>query len=647
MSRHVTTIRFAVLAIPFALGALSVPAGAESILALEPARVLEEAADDAVVTTPAVALRPDGGVIGVWADFTDGEVSGRWYGPVDDLSEPENGTFTLVPESDARGGVALARGEGDRYLAVWQGPFDVGALSARVFDGQGVSLHPVRAVAGSSLAPPAVAGRPGGGYVLAWWERIDETAHLRYRFLAADGTPLGAVSVVEAPPGANSLGARVAVDPEGVFTVSWSWQDGLEEESGLWARSFLPGGSSAGPIAELAAMTDSSQFIEHDLASVGAGELLVVWTDGIAPSTVVLRSRHFHPDGSVGASQRIDVSEEEPFHFVSRPALAGAPDGDAVASWYEEELSVGRVRARLLETDGSPRSDPFTVDSWTDSQDFANGTDVDRDAEGRVAVAWGRGFIPPILPPESVFYRSAWERRFRETDEACHPVLTLDFTTAPAEPTADDSVRLLFEGLADCAELSVTDWTFDPATGFRVEAEAVSGGCGTFPPFPFSLPVEVGMLAAGDYPVAIDVALPGGGTCGREFGFTVAPGDPTGSPPPPDVPPLTSDALPGFDVWVMISAGGVPVVGSKEPACIPETLCVSGRLPGRSEVFVRVIGPRPNGRLWPTLVKFTTSQVEVWIEQVATGEVEYYVLEEARPGFDELPGLFDREGFEP
>jgi len=63
----------------------------------------------------------------------------------------------------------------------------------------------------SSLAPPAVAGRPGGGYVLAWWERIGETAVLRYRFLASDGTPLGAVPVIEAPPGANSLGARVAV----------------------------------------------------------------------------------------------------------------------------------------------------------------------------------------------------------------------------------------------------------------------------------------------------------------------------------------------------------------------------------------------------------------------------------------------------
>lgn len=69
--------------------------------------------------------------------------------------------------------------------------------------------------------------------------------------------------------------------------------------------------------------------------------------------------------------------------------------------------------------------------------------------------------------------------------------------------------------------------------------------------------------------------------------------------------------------------------------------------PGRAEVFVRVVGPKPNGRLWPTLVKFTTSTVEVWLRQQRTGEVRYYRLEGASPGVDELPGLFDRVGFAP
>jgi hypothetical protein len=39
--------------------------------------------------------------------------------------------------------------------------------------------------------------------------------------------------------------------------------------------------------------------------------------------------------------------------------------------------------------------------------------------------------------------------------------------------------------------------------------------------------------------------------------------------------------------------------------------------------------------------------VEVWIEQIATGEVRYYLLEGAAQGSSELPGLFDRQGFMP
>jgi hypothetical protein len=62
---------------------------------------------------------------------------------------------------------------------------------------------------------------------------------------------------------------------------------------------------------------------------------------------------------------------------------------------------------------------------------------------------------------------------------------------------------------------------------------------------------------------------------------------------------------------------------------------------------VRVVGPKPNGFLWPTLVKFTTSTVEVWIEQVSSGDVQYYRLPGATPGSSDLPGLFDRRGFRP
>lgn len=128
--------------------------------------------------------------------------------------------------------------------------------------------------------------------------------------------------------------------------------------------------------------------------------------------------------------------------------------------------------------------------------------------------------------------------------------------------------------------------------------------------------------------------------------------EPPPPPPPNDPPPppgawLASPEVAGFRFKVRITAAGEGRAGRLDPICIPETACVSGAIPGRSELFVRVVGPKPNGRLWPTLVRFSTSTLEVWIEQLPAGDVRYYRLEGATPGSSSLDGLFDRDGFPP
>ena len=112
-------------------------------------------------------------------------------------------------------------------------------------------------------------------------------------------------------------------------------------------------------------------------------------------------------------------------------------------------------------------------------------------------------------------------------------------------------------------------------------------------------------------------------------------------------PWITSPEYPGFRFRVTITTNDDVIAGRPEASCQPDTVCVSGALPGRSEVFLRILGPRPNGYLWPTLVRFTPSQVDVEIEQLATGVVRSYTLPAIPPGVDELDGLQDRTGFRP
>jgi len=173
--------------------------------------------------------------------------------------------------------------------------------------------------------------------------------------------------------------------------------------------------------------------------------------------------------------------------------------------------------------------------------------------------------------------------------------------------------------------------------------------------------IQIDQLATGSirtYP--LEGASPGSDTLPGLFdreGFAPTPGgsgvrrvEPTAgdeAPPPPVGEGFTSGAFPGFRFHVRLTAGGEVLPVRKEPACFDETLCLSGAVPGRSEIFLRLVGPKPNGRLWPTLVRTTTSTAEIWIEQESTGQVNYYRLEGAVPGSTDLSGQFDRDGFLP
>lgn len=110
---------------------------------------------------------------------------------------------------------------------------------------------------------------------------------------------------------------------------------------------------------------------------------------------------------------------------------------------------------------------------------------------------------------------------------------------------------------------------------------------------------------------------------------------------------FTDPSYPDFRFRVEITAGGTPIETRREEDCQQDTVCVSGALPGRSELFIRILGPRPNGYFWPTLVRFTPSAVRVEIEQLSTGERKLYSLSAVPPGEDELSGTQDRTGFLP
>jgi hypothetical protein len=118
-------------------------------------------------------------------------------------------------------------------------------------------------------------------------------------------------------------------------------------------------------------------------------------------------------------------------------------------------------------------------------------------------------------------------------------------------------------------------------------------------------------------------------------------------PDPPAGAWLTTPQIPAFQFKARITAGASTITPNVESDCLAETLCLSGALAGRSELFARVIGPRPNGFLWVNLVRFTTSQVEVWVQRRTGGDIRYYNLPAIPGDSDDLSGLVDKQAFTP
>jgi hypothetical protein len=609
-----------------------------------------------------VALRDDGGFVSVWVDVPSGRSTGRWFGhPATDGT----GEFELMPEGSVIDlcGMERSADGGDRYLAAWRRAFGGSTpqgLVVRPFDGEGRPLGPPVTILETPVGGCTLTARPGGGWALAWWGPTSDSLSLLLQFLDPAGRPEGRRIAVEDSMDRISPSIGLAAASSGRVMVSW----GIETSPGqvtLFGSGFgVDGGELsrdvvlAGPIG-----TEEEEIVLHDLAAVPGpvDSFLFGWA---APGDGIQVRPYDLFGNAQGAARRLDRSNDgwTPTGLAIAAAAAGS-EADGVVAWSERDDSLTaaspadeRLVARLVEADGVPRSETFEVLSSANAAVALDGqaggltrVDVARDGAGRLVFGWGLERFSDVIPSDVDRNYTNGARRFRETAEDCGPVLTVDFRTEPTTWVEGERVDLVIEGLADCAEVVYTGGLGD-ATGILVQAVAELQACGTFPPFPYELRVLAGPRAAGPTVVELEIDLPDGGVCFRRATFDVEPRPEY--PPVPDRAPLTSPELPGFRVWADITPRGqATIAGTRVAECLPEVLCVAGALPGRAEVFVRVIGPRPNGFLWPVLVQLTPSEVEVWMEQIATGEVNYYRLEAPRPGMDDLDGLFDRGGFVP
>jgi len=415
------------------------------------------------------------------------------------------------------------------------------------------------------------------------------------------------------------------------------WKRNTADSPNVYGRFLNSKGAPQTPIFPIGA---SSGFSPAAVL-LDSGNALVVWRDSEL-YTGRLIGRVITPDGTLGPQLVLAGGD------ARDPALGVDAQGRVLVVWHAfvfDNAPSFDLMGRWLDSDGHPTSNPFRV-----ARDTNNSASLGVWPDGGSVAVW--------TTCTDQFKKSGCEVRARALDSEGKPLgpsvrLSPDDGRGHVEPvTAMGSDGVLFVSWQACP--SVPGGNLGICRFHAVALDEDGDLLATAPVLDVGGEQERRKVVALDDDFLVSWygynAHPDG-VYTQRYHFTPASDEPPPPPqdpaPPAGVAPLTSAELPGFQFWVQIGDDPGAVVGAMEPVCIPETLCVSGAIPGRSEVFLRVVGPKPNGYLWPTLVKFSTSRVQIWIEQISTGTIRYYDLAGATPGSSSLPGLFDREGFQP
>lgn len=486
-------------------------------------------------------------------------------------------------------------------------------------------------------AVAAIGAVPGGGYLLVWQ---DANVDIKMRRISAAAFPVGPTKTVLtlAEP---VLISAVVVAESGAWAVFWTEGAGADQVGVGVAffdaqDRFVRQVSYPDPIPDPGARVIS--FAPHAIALPGGG-FAVAFTVGIQEDPV---GDPLKPNDTDAWIRRVDAEgqqigqpvrvNEETAGFQSSVGI-GFAAGNVVVSWRTFHDEARDLRARLLGLNLTPASGEIHVNETpiTGDADLAVGSD------GRFVVVWeGQEGVTSSI-------------RIRAFGPAGNP-LSGERAADPSEPGR--------QGVPDIAITKAgvvwVSWVIDrgPSTGEERKSEIFVR--------PFNLDAAP-LASAQSLGILTGVAAAPfltGGESGALVAWAPASESPllvgilVGQAAGPGTPPaelaLESPQVPGFRVWVRITSRPAESLwGTRTEPCLAEALCAAGALPDRAEVIVRVVGPKPNGFLWPTIVKLSTSQAEVWLEQKASGAVQYYLLPGASLDSGILPGLFDRYGFEP
>lgn len=216
----------------------------------------------------------------------------------------------------------------------------------------------------------AVAMDADGNFVVAWAGRgVGDKHGIFIQRFEADGTALGAETLVNTTIGGTQTDPAIAMADDGSFTVGWSGQS-TSDAAGVYLQRFTAAGEKLGGEVVVNTTTDDYQ---QGLALVYDAErnLVAAWSsldqDG---SDWGVYGQRFDAEGNrLGDEFAWNATNADSQRDVT---LAAGPEGQILAAWESrgQDGDSWGVVARMLDSDGGTLGDEVLLNDQTAGQQY-------------------------------------------------------------------------------------------------------------------------------------------------------------------------------------------------------------------------------------------------------------------------------------
>jgi hypothetical protein len=307
--------------------------------------------DDDHQDRPNVAAGQNGRFFAVWNDQRLGPSDQNIYGQLfDKRGNRIGGEIAVCTAQNTQDRPDIASDANGSFLVAWDDQRDQNAnqIYVKLFDSDGKMLKADAPVStGSSFkAHPALASRPGAGYVLVWRDDRDGISQIYCRLLDSSGKPVSTEFSVSASQNGQDY-PDIASDGQGRFVVVWGSQNtGVQ---GIECQRFDSGGNKAGTPVTIA--SGNYSLATPKVACDSAGDFITAWIDGrdYASSSYDIYAARFDPNGTAIGSQ-IAVSTDP--KVQEQPTIAIDGRDNCLISWRDGQLTDDRVGSRLFGPQG-------------------------------------------------------------------------------------------------------------------------------------------------------------------------------------------------------------------------------------------------------------------------------------------------------